>query len=440
MVKPPKWTKYSQAWKETYHERYPCLEQYTYCGITGKRVVDTYRATCTICKCHFGVSHSSLTDCRHHCEFDSHLQNPPKHKGVQKLSNFVESKPESSDELKSIQSAALLGLYLVESNQSMRSADILTKLMPRMFPDSTIASKLSSSRSKTTAVIKVNINISTDKFITSGHFSIDGGKPLSKTYPILVYGFDPMQENIVWKMLDFGTLHIEDQATGENIFALLSEAVVSNAISWEHCLALNFDNANILPGDKKGGFGRLCSMQPACHLSRCVCHLLNLTAQVGSAEMNYDVNNLLQDIWHYLDKPNVRQGSLHKMQGENTKKMLRNAPSKWLDLGRHCPRLFNEWDSLNQFVEEEKAAASQEGSKADNEEVEAQQRTQKTRLACIEECLNSRECKLEVVFLDYVMAELFDPVNKHFQSVEPLITSARGSLEGFICKLQSGFV
>ena len=279
-------------------------------------------------------------------------------------------------------------------------------------------------------------------FITSGHFSIDGGsKPLSKTYPILVYGIDPTQENIVWKMLDIGTLHIEDQAMGENIFALLSDAVVSNALSLEHCLALNFDNANIMSGDKKGFFCRLCSTQPACHLTRCVCYLLSLTAQVGSAEMNYNINNLLQDIWHYLDKSNVRQGSLHKIQGENAKKMLRNAPLRWLDFGRHCLRLLSEWNSLNQFVKEEKTAASQkEGSKADNEEVEAQRRKQKTRFARIEECLNSRECKIVVLFLDYVMAELFDPVNKHFQSMEPLIATAKGSLEGFIHKLQSGFV
>ena len=272
--------------------------------------------------------------------------------------------------------------------------------------------------------------------------SIDGGsKRLSKTYPILVYGFDPTQERIVWKMLDVGTLHIEDRATGENIFALLSDAVVSNALSWERCLALSVDNANVMSGDKKGVFGRLCTMQPACHLAGCVCHLLSLTAQVGSAEMNYDVNNLLQDIWHYLDKSNVRQGSLHKIQGESAKKMLRNAPSRWLDLGRHCPKLLSEWDSLKQFFKEEKAAASQkEGSKAVNEEVEAQRRTQKTRLARIEECLNSRECKLVVLFLDYVMTELFDPMNKHFQSAEPLIATARRSLEGFIRKLQSGFV
>ena len=272
--------------------------------------------------------------------------------------------------------------------------------------------------------------------------SIDGGsKRLSKTYPILVYGFDPTQERIVWKMLNVGTLHIEDRATGENIFALLSDAVVSNAFSWERCLALSVDNANVMSGDKKGFFGRLCNMQPACHLSGCVCHLLSLTAQVGSAEMNYDVNNLLQDIWHYRDKSNVRQGSLHKIQGENAKKMLRNAPSRWLDLGRHCPRLLSEWDSLKQLVKEEKVAASQkEGSKAVNEEVEAQRRTQKTRLARIKECLNSRECKLVVLFLDYVMAELFDPVNKHFQSAEPLIATARRFPEGFIRKLLSGFV
>ena len=105
--------------------------------------------------------------------------------------------------------------------------------------------------------------------------SIDGGnKRLSKTYPILVYGFDPTQERIVWKMLDVGTLHIEDRATGENILALLSDAVVSNALSWERCLAFSVDNANVMSGDKKRFFGRLCSMQPACHLSGCVCHLL----------------------------------------------------------------------------------------------------------------------------------------------------------------------
>ena len=186
-------------------------------------------------------------------------------------------------------------------------------------------------------------------------------------------------------------------------------------------------------------------VQPACHLAGCVCHLLSITTQVGSAQLNYNISNLLQDIWHYLDKSNVRQGSLHKIQGEDGKKILKNAPSRWLDLGRHCPRLLDEWDSLKRFFSQERASlAGPQKSTSEPCDVEASQRkSQKARLLRTEECLNSRECRLDVLFLQYIMAEVMDPIkliNKHFQTADPLVATTRRTLEGFVRKLQSGFV
>ena len=52
----------------------------------------------------------------------------------------------------------------------------------------------------------------------------------------------------------------------------------------------------------------------------------------------------------------------------------------------------------------------------------------------------SRECKLDVLFLQHIMAEVMDPINKHFQRAGPLAATTRRTLEGFVRKLQSGFV
>ena len=288
-------------------------------------------------------------------------------------------------------------------------------------------------------------NEKTLQLLNQGVFSlsVDGGsKRLSKTYPILAYVFNPEQDKVTWKMLDVGTLDVEDRATGENIFALVEEAVSSNGLKWERCLALSVDNAKVMTGANKGVFGRVCNLQPACHLSGCVCHLLSITAQVGSAQLNYNISNLLQDIWHYLDKSNVRQGSLHKIQGEEGRRILKNAPSRWLDLGRHCPRLLEEWDSLRRFFSQERASLAGPGKTTSEpcDEETSQRKSQKARLLRTEECLNSRECKLDALFLQYIMAEIMDPVNKHFQTTEPLVATTRRTLEGFIRKLQSGFV
>ena len=155
-AKPRKRIKYSQQWKDSYRDKYPCLEQYCYRDLTGKKVVDSLRATCTICKCDFGISHGGLTDCRRHCESEAHVKNAAKRKGVVKLTAFVDSRPENTEELQAVRASALLGLFIVETNQSISSADALAKLAPHMFPDSNIAAKMTSGRSKTTAVIKVN--------------------------------------------------------------------------------------------------------------------------------------------------------------------------------------------------------------------------------------------------------------------------------------------
>ena len=155
-AKPRKRIKYSQQWKDSYRDKYPCLEQYCYRDLTGKKVVDSLRATCTVCKCDFGICHGGLTDCRRHCESEAHVKNSAKRKGVVKLTAFVDSRPENTEELQAVRASALLGLFIVETNQSISSADTLAKLAPHMFPDSNIAAKMTSGRSKTTAVIKVN--------------------------------------------------------------------------------------------------------------------------------------------------------------------------------------------------------------------------------------------------------------------------------------------
>ena len=86
----------------------------------------------------------------------SSCKNAAKRKGVVKLTAFVDSRPENREELRAVRASALLGLFIVETNQSISSADTLAKLAPHMFPDSNIAAKMTSGLSKTTAVIKVN--------------------------------------------------------------------------------------------------------------------------------------------------------------------------------------------------------------------------------------------------------------------------------------------
>lgn len=95
----------------------------------------------------------------------------------------------------------------------------------------------------------------------------------------------------------------------------------------------------------------------------CPCHLINLAAEKGAACLPAKFDEVLVDIFYYLEKSAKRKDRLVEFQGmHNTevRKILKHVPTRWLSLGRCLTRLLEQWQPLVSFFLNETKPKSQQ--------------------------------------------------------------------------------
>ena len=101
------------------------------------------------------------------------------------------------------------------------------------------------------------------------------------------------------RLLSLPTLEVS--SAGENIANLVIATLEENNIPITNCLSLGSDNAAVMVGKKNGVIAKL-----RCHHEQiisigCPCHLINLAAQHAARELPVSVDNLLIDVFYYLE-------------------------------------------------------------------------------------------------------------------------------------------
>ena len=87
-------------------------------------------------------------------------------------------------------------------------------------------------------------------------------------------------------------------------------------------------------------------------------HLMHLADLNGSKNLGYQLDDLLVDIWYYIDKSSLRHRSVKELQqkhGLEAKKILKHVCTGWLSLGKALS-IWRIWDPLLEFFEAECAA------------------------------------------------------------------------------------
>lgn len=105
-----------------------------------------------MCKIDFSISHGGRDDCKRHVETKKHKYNGIANANQSSLSKFVQSKIDHS-ELDIIRSESLFTGFLLEHNLPIATADHAGPLLNFFFPDSQIAKKYGSGRTKSTAIL-----------------------------------------------------------------------------------------------------------------------------------------------------------------------------------------------------------------------------------------------------------------------------------------------
>ena len=168
-------------------------------------------AHCSYCLCDFSVAHAGRNDIERHVK-------SAKHKASEKAIGFTGSlkafMPSSSQgqlqntfERDVTRAEATMAQLIAEMNLPLSAADTFTKAVKVMFPDSKIAQKYQSGRSKTTSIIKELGNQAQSELASrmkSGPFTLstDGSNDdKAKQFPMVVRTIDPNDGRVTSELL-----------------------------------------------------------------------------------------------------------------------------------------------------------------------------------------------------------------------------------------------
>ena len=166
----------------------------TYDGIGQSHRGPTF-ARCTYCAIDFTVSHGGKNDVERHLRTSAHVSAVRSTKGARAINNYFKQAEPSPT---SLDAEARLAIFVAKHNIPFSVCDHISKLFPKMFPDSAIAKGFASARTKTTAVVKealgptvVDAVVSDLKTQAFGIMMDESNDRTDKSCIILVRMFDP---------------------------------------------------------------------------------------------------------------------------------------------------------------------------------------------------------------------------------------------------------
>ena len=119
-------------------------------------------------------------------------------------------------------------------------------------------------------------------------------------YPFVVRYFNAEIGKIVTMLLALGTY--TEGSTGENIFKVMDNELKKRAIPWENCIEFCSYNASVVMGVHKGVVAHVIKKCPNVAVIGCPCHLIHLAAPRAASQRPVDIEDLLVDIYYYLEK------------------------------------------------------------------------------------------------------------------------------------------
>ena len=92
------------------------------------------------------------------------------------------------------------------------------------------------------------------------------------------------------------------------------------------------------------------------YIAGCPCHLIHIGAEKAAQTLPVAVEELLIDIFYYLDKSTKRSLAFKEFQmicGVETRKILKHAATRWLSLSACLARLVQQWEPLTRLFRSE---------------------------------------------------------------------------------------
>lgn len=255
-----------------------------------------------------------------------------------------------------------LAFHTVRHHSSYRSMDCTPQLNQTIYPDSEVARKVSSARTKTECIINkviaphaIDITIECLRGISCFGVSTDASNHgHMKIFPLLIQYFDYKVGGIKTKLVELKTAPNE---TSEHIAGYIRDTLTDLGIV-NKCVAFAGDNTNTNFGGINRREGKnIFSKLRACVNSNmvgigCPAHILNNTVQHGADIFSVDIECFILKVYNYFSIYTVRNEDLKsycEFVDTNYKQLLSHSKTRWLSLFPAIERVLEMFAPLRSY-------------------------------------------------------------------------------------------
>ena len=320
---------------------------------------------------------------------------------------------------------------LVQNNIPLSLADELTPLFQDIFPDSEIATKFSSRRTKTACVIngaiaphfKENLVETMKEYPFS--VSVDGSSDtgVEKMNPMTIRIFDINRGSVTAQFLD---MCMSSSSTAQGIFTRMNEVLQSNAITWKTCVGLGVDNTSANMGCRNSIKTRVQEKNEAIYIMGCPCHIVHNTAgKAGDAfykATGFNVDDMVVDLFYWFDKSTKRKASLQRycdFCDTTYREIVKHVNTRWISLERAVGRVLQQYSALKSYFQSEEDSNPRF------------QRLQKLFVDPMTEVY---------LFFYHAALQTFVHFNQFLQREDPIISLVAQQIQSFLLKLVGKFL
>ena len=231
-----------------------------------------------------------------------------------------------------------LAAFIAEHNLSFHIMDHFNDLLPKLCPDSKIASEVRCKRTKTKSVVT---NVMAPHFhsnlvhsLKKAPFSliIDETTDIStkKELALVTRQYNKERGSVSCSLYEL----IEQTAgDAEAIFQSICSVLANDGIPLSNVVGFAADTTNVMFGQHNSVVSRFKQKVPNLFTMRCICHSAHLFASHTCEKLPRTPEDLIHDVYNYFAHSAKRQGEFQKFQvfaNVEPHKILKRCQTRWL--------------------------------------------------------------------------------------------------------------
>ena len=187
--------------------------------------------------------------------------------------------------------------------------------------------------------------------------SVDGSNDtgLQKMNPLTVRIFDEDRKRVETRFLDMCTTSGKAAGTAQAIFDKMNAVLNLHNIPWVNCIVVGVDNTSVNIGRHNSIMTRVHGVNPSVYFMGCPCHIAHNVASAAADafrnEVDFDVEELVVDIFYWFDKSTKRKGSLEEycFCDVQYRKVIRYISTRWLSLEKAVEHAIKVYAGLRSY-------------------------------------------------------------------------------------------